>query len=179
MTDEQVKSMLKDIINNGSEYECKPNFECDTDGCDICRYKGYCDWRPYKLGDEIHPDWEYRKVEKWYVFDYEDNDYRIFKDDIDCAVPVVFEGSKEACEKWVKEHTKKIWLEERKSCLSLLFERKAINCYETGVKEVCKKILEEVDSYKWNYDDYDMERSFDVIEVSDIHKVIKDLGVEL
>lgn len=57
MTDKQIKEMLNGIINNGEEWECRP-IEIE-DYVDISSD----DWQPYKLGDEIHADWKYRKVE--------------------------------------------------------------------------------------------------------------------
>lgn len=59
MTDEQIKEMLNGIINNGEKWECRP-IEIE-DYVDISSD----DWQPYKLGDEIHADWEYRKVKTW------------------------------------------------------------------------------------------------------------------
>lgn len=57
MTDEHIKEMLNGIINNDEKWEYTH----------IDRNGDYTPWKPYKLGDEIHDDWEYRKVETWYV----------------------------------------------------------------------------------------------------------------
>lgn len=64
MTETKMGEMIADIINNDARYEVKKcNRECNVSDDDL-----YCDcgnkkWVPYKLGDEIHLDWEYRKVE--------------------------------------------------------------------------------------------------------------------
>lgn len=76
MTEKQIKEMLNGIINNGEKWECRPkgyycseeqkyvDKQCDYDACGhTCRDDCYDDWHPYKLGDEIHKDWEYRKEE--------------------------------------------------------------------------------------------------------------------
>lgn len=52
MTEEQIKEMYLGIINNGEKWERKANYSDD------------CEWQLYKLGEGIHEDWEYRKVEK-------------------------------------------------------------------------------------------------------------------
>lgn len=180
MTESEIKLMLKDIIDNNAEYECKPNFDCDVN-CKRCRYEWYCNWRPYKLGDEIHPGWEYRKVEKWYIYKSitEANGFTKGNDGFwYCSVRykdehTIFSGSEEECEKWIKEHTKKTWLEERKSCLSVSLDKRtiAINCYEAGVKEVCKKILEEVGNY--------CECTDELVGKEELFNIIKNLGIEL
>ena len=94
MTENEIKEMLNDIINNGAEYECRF----------IAGLNPHT-WKPYKLGEGINEFYEYRKVEKWYVFCYGNNDYIIIKDVTSCGKPCVFEGTKKECEKWVEEHT--------------------------------------------------------------------------
>lgn len=64
MTEEQIKEMLNGIINNGEEWEGRPKYANDCDHwCSLCYISGKCLWQPYKLGDEIHDNWEYRKKE--------------------------------------------------------------------------------------------------------------------
>lgn len=169
MTENEIKEMLLDIINNGAEYECR--FEGDR-GDPPFNNK---EWIPYNLGEEIHIDWGYRKVEKWYVFDYEDNDYRIFKDNDDCAVPCVFEGTREECEKWVEVHTKS-WLEEyiKNEPLVMNSER---GIAKKSIQAVCKKIMEEVSKNSTVIEREGIENWY--IAERDISEIIKGLGVDL
>lgn len=176
MTENEIKAMLKDIIDNGAEYEYT---YLDRNG-------DYRPYQKYKLGNEIFSNYEYRKVEMWCVFDFGDNDYRTFKDDTNCAVPCVFEGTKEECEKWIEEHTK-TWLkktlnEKRKS--STKYTHTELDMYElgfeNGIIEVCQKILEEV--YNYSYPTHDPINDEDgplVVELGDLREIIEKLGVEL
>lgn len=168
MTENEIKEMLKDIIDNGAEYEytCK-----DSNG-------DYCPYRKYKLGMEIYSYCEYRKVENWYVYLESDGSYillrkrRIGKTIFD---KIIFEGTEEECKKWIEEHTKKTWLEERKSCLSVSFSKEVINGYSAGVTEVCKKILEVEHNLEVNSE---TTEGF-VIGKNQLRDIIKDLGVEV
>lgn len=64
MTEENIKEMLNGIINNGEKWECRClKQECCSD-CDYSCVKNKI-WQSYKLGNAIHDDWEYRKVETW------------------------------------------------------------------------------------------------------------------
>lgn len=83
--------------------------------------------------------YEYRKVEKWYVVEFEDGHFQI--ENTKKYMDVLFEGSKEECEKWLEEHTKKTWLEEY---LYSNYGENAQYYIRIGAKEVCKKILEEL-----------------------------------
>ena len=67
-------------------------------------------WRPYKLGDEIHNEYEYRRVEKQCVTTQRE----IFELDLLKSYETsIFIGSKENYEQYFKEeYTKKTWLEE-------------------------------------------------------------------
>lgn len=173
MTEAEMKEMLLDIINNGAEYEYKhPETHCiqsETKGCNNC---GKC-WSKYKLGYEIHLDWKYRKVEKWYVVEnpYGFSIERDSKFETDPCRE--FEGSKEACEKWVEEHTKKTWLEEYIEDNATLEDRAMAYMMS---KDICKKILEEVD--------HQVEVSSEttegfVIGKNQLRDIIIDLGVEV
>lgn len=129
----EFNDMLLDILQNGAEYEVSYLDKTDYD------WK-YSPYEPFDyLTMHYNEDAEYRKKEKWYVFDYDDNDYRIFKDDADCAVPCVFEGTKEECEDWIKRHSKKSWLKNYLDNCSG-YECKAV-ASETVVKDFCKELL--------------------------------------
>lgn len=168
MTEEHIKEMLNGIINNGEKWECRALPHCGIcfeEHCQtLCAHK----WQPYKLGDEIHADWEYRKVETWCVFKCKDNIYLRGKKEIleNDHIELIFEGTKEECEKWIEEHTKKSWLEEyMKSTCSNKFER---DNTKIDITEVCKKILEEAD------------KEVGLCSASYYLKlIIKDLGIEL
>lgn len=176
MTENEIREMVKDVLLNDALYEGKhPLTHCinsEKDGCSEC---GKC-WSKYKIGDEVHSDWEYRKVEKYCVIKLE-HDYLItLKNDMN-GYEYCFEGTEEECKHWVEENIKDTWLDKYLRGVqnrSLYGDR---DFYE-GIKAVCKKILEEVDSHKWDYEDA-WDRSFEVIDVSSIHNIIKDLGVEL
>lgn len=179
MTEEQKKEMLNGIINNGEKWEgrCTKKLFCFNN------YNTPCEdnhkWQPYKLGDEIHDDWEYRKVETWYVFKNVNFQYETLKNKVGRNIDkLVFEGTKEECEKWIEEHTKKTWLEETFP-LGLIVgdlhmegekERK-------GATEVCKKILEEVkckiaEKRKLGF-------TFVNIDAKELKEIIKELGIEV
>lgn len=182
MTKNEIKEMYKSLAN-GDDWECKCNGHNTCSQCEIevCPYET---WQPYKLGEAIRENFEYRKVETWYVVstDRDKEGHIIFN--VVSHQPLLdsniyTEGTKEECEKWIKEHTKKTWLEERYP--TEYEDIKTVSnhlAFRTVAKEVCKKILEEVDSHKWNYEDA-WDRSFEVIDIPSIHNIIKDLGVEL
>lgn len=92
MTNEEIKEMYKSLAN-GDDWEYKR------------KDFGFIKWLPYKLGEEIYPDCEYRKAPIWYVYK--------------CAVPfefgcttvcpkkendIVFKGKKSDCDKWIEDH---------------------------------------------------------------------------
>lgn len=164
MTEDKIKEMYKSLAN-GDEWECKPNAICAEEcqpKCDLC------DWRPYKLGDEIIPDWEYRQIEKWYVVKETNQTFSICPfEKAKQYNPIYFEGSKEECEKWIKENTKKTWLEER---LEKVNARRGtrLECKDIII-EVCKKILEEIRTHE----------GIEQMTKFYIAEIIKDLGVEV
>ena len=122
MTEDKIKEMLKDIVNNGAEYEYRNTF-CNI-GCtllkitkDLCNKCKMCPgekslWKPYKLGDEIKQNFTYRKVEKWYVVKVDGNksmtiDEEIFNHHYLKNAALFCSNSKEDCVKWIEENTKK------------------------------------------------------------------------
>lgn len=166
MTDSEIKEMLKDIIDNGAEYEFR-----------WLRTDGWSDWKPYRLGEEIlynDSRYEYRKIEKWYVYLQSDGSYIFLRELGKKTIfdKIMFEGTKEECEKWIKEHTKS-WLEiviaQKIDEESVHF----ISAYKLGVKDICQKILEEV-KIKNIY--LSIESKINYFALEDI---IKDLGVNL
>lgn len=62
MKEEQIKEMLNGIINNDEKWECRHSVQVNK-SIDFPEYE-WSNWQTYKLGEEIHEDWEYRKVEK-------------------------------------------------------------------------------------------------------------------
>lgn len=153
---ETDREMIADIVNNGAEYECS--------------FKGVYthSWVPYKLGDKIyHEYWEYRKVEKYIVFYNMNMELEIgLKSKHPNLKNFEFEGSKEECEKWVEEHTKKTWLKETfpidTLCADVNFDNKKSRL---GATETCKKILE-------MYEKMNEPSGF-------IKSLIEDLGVKV
>ena len=140
MTEEQKKEMLNGIINNGEKWECRKVVTTVAFGVDL-----HSDWLPYKLGDEIHSNWEYRKVEKWYVVKETNQTFTI------CSYEkakqynsIHFEGSKEECEKWVEEY-KKTWLEETYGDEAWITDDIDGNEIRiSAIEDFSKKLLEEV-----------------------------------
>lgn len=177
MTNSDIREMISDIVNNNAEYEVKKcNRQCNVvdDGlyC-CCEYKK---WIPYKLGDEIHSDCEYRKVEKWYVYEsgdtYETRTYKTEPLPKGCEKYThLFEGTKEECDEWIKENNNKTWLDERKSCLSVSFSKEVINGYSAGATEICKKILEKANGMNKQLDRYHK------INIIELESIIKELGI--
>ena len=190
MKEKEIKEMLNDIINNNAKYEGRPKLcatnrnivEISEKNCSSCQCcESLRKWTLYKLGDKINPNWVYRKVEKWYVLqdDRYDNNLLIsnYKGD-PVYTPVLFEGSKDECEEWVKETIKKLtWFESNfNNDLSM----DALNWnlgFQNGVETVCGKILEEVSK---NLVKKECDGTFDwYIAESDLRGIIKDLGIEV
>ena len=160
MREEQIKSMLNGIINNGEKWEYR-----------WCTADGWSNWKEYKLGDRIFDDYEYRKVETWYVMYSPTNPSGYYCNCIwNGEDTKYFEStSKEECEKWIEEHTKKSWLEEyMKSTCSNKFER---DNTKIDITEVCKKIMKELPKY--------LSESLYCEVVGNLRLVFKDLGIKL
>ena len=101
MTENQIKNMLSDIINNGAEYECRHL-------CGECDYKRKnCDdtctmtdrlWNKYHLGEEVRSDYEYRKVIKYVVIMFHNRYLMYDKSIVGNDMKIYFESkSKEKC----------------------------------------------------------------------------------
>lgn len=99
--------------------------------------------------------------EIWYV-NYESGKYLIQNS------PTVkqFEGSKEDCEKWIEEHTKKTWFEEY---LYSNYGENAQYYIRIGAEIICKKILDEV---RTNEGIEQMTKFY-------IGEIVQNLGVEI
>lgn len=176
MTEEQIKEMYLEIINNSEKWECRcQKQECCSDCAFSCIENKI--WQPYKLGEGIHEDWEYRKVEKWYVVKETNQTFNICPyEKAKQYNPIHFEGTKEECEKWIEEHTKKTWLEERFP-LGLIVDDLHMEGEKErlGATEVCKKILEEVRNNC--FDSWLPVVRDDVGNV--LEHLIKELGIEI
>lgn len=145
MTETEIKNMLKDIVCSNIEYEGKPNLTCDPDGCSCCRYKGYCGWRPYKLGEEIHLDWTYRKVEKWHVYKIGVG-YKRFSSKSD--EDPLFSGSKEECDKWIESQL--TWMDKNYGEEDWVTDDIDANEIRvSAIEDFCKEFLKNIgkDSY--------------------------------
>lgn len=164
MTKEAMKEMIADIINNDAWYEVKKcNRECNvTDGlyCD-CDHKK---WVLYELGDEIHLDWEYRKIVKWCVT----TQMACFElEYLKSTETAIFIGREEDCKKYVKEH--KTWLEENYPVRNSPYDAFNKTNIESkiAIKKVCEKILEELKNEKY------------LPTYEGVFNLIKDLGVAI
>lgn len=162
MTENEIKEMLKDIIDNGAEYE----YTCKDSNGDYCLY------RKYKLGMEIYSYYEFRKVEKWYVIHEgktEDGDIVYCRQSTfekyyaSLNKEIFFKGTEEECKKWIEEHTKKTWLEKEIHRLAIAEDDIRVVAYS-----VCKKILEEMENRDLSY-----------VSATTLRNIFKDLGVEL
>lgn len=136
MIEDKIKEMLKDIIDNGTEYECRDTScimslsNITKDICNKCKMcQGERLWKPYKLGEAIHENFEYRKKEKWCVIKIECcPDYIITLKNEHNKNELYFESyQKEECEKWVEKHTKKTWLEEICENMKKIILKKNLN----------------------------------------------------
>lgn len=159
MTEEQIKEMLNGIINNGEKWEYR-----------WCTADGWSNWKDYKLGYEIFDDYEYRKVETWYVYGEMGLEPFISKEDRNSGTKL-FKGTKEDCEKWIEEHTN-TWL-EKEIAKSRYVKGGDIRIISTVV---CRKILGEI--AKKQSVPY---ATCEPIELTydEIKQIIKDLGIEL
>lgn len=169
MTENEIKEMLNGIINNDEKWECRKEIGYDQ----IDELYIYSEWKPYKLGDEIRSDYEYRKVEKYIVFFNMNINLEIgLKSKHSNLKSFEFEGTKEECEQWVKDHSK-TWLEEyiKNETLVMNSER---DIAKKSIQAVCKKILEEFENKLPLY--IDTGRNY---LLKDIKSIIKDLGVEV
>lgn len=170
MTENEIKEMYKSIAN-GDKWECKCNGNNTCSQCEI----GTCldeTWRPFKLGEAIHENFEYRKVEKWCVTTMKE----IIKLDLLKSYDTpIFVGSKEDCEEWKKEHTK-TWLEENYPIENFsLYSDICLNEYKRdAIEEVCQKIFEEIENRK-----SENTNNFYCYMHDELLKILRDLGVKL
>lgn len=173
MTKKAIKEMLADIINNGAQYEVKKcNRECKVnDGL-------YCDceckkWAPYELGEEINPNWEYRKVDYYYVVKMAVGKPYIISKFADSDSVFKSRSIKE-CEDWISK--KQNWFETWQSRMSLNFALNGAQGSSLGIVNFAKKLLEEIHKQSYYADTY---KEPEVIKVENIFEIIKDLGVTL
>lgn len=89
MTEDKIKEMLKDIVDNDTEYEFTYK---DYNG-------DYVPWIPFKLGYEIRDDYEYRKVEKTWLEKYLENDCLVTRSEFYIAKTSI----KDFCKKVLEE----------------------------------------------------------------------------
>lgn len=103
--EKRIVEITKSPIS-GKYWERKPVFECDTDGCGVCRYKSDCKQTSLKLGNEISDDYTYRQM--FFVYDKGEHTYDYTDSQIDGSV---FSGSREECESWIEtEKHKNNWV---------------------------------------------------------------------
>ena len=143
-------------LGEGDEWEYR---ECDEHVDTVAPgYNEYkFEWKPYTLGEEIHSDWHYRKIEKWYVCM---NGFGALslQEKVNPKSKFLFKGTKAQCEKYIEDN-KNCWLntsaeEFAKLNHTLYFARmdgtapddedKLRQVYKDVAIEVSKKILEEV-----------------------------------
>lgn len=112
MTKDEYKEMLKDILNNGAEYEWKTT-----------RSVANTVWEPFDITDGYNQYYEYRKKisKNWKVYralstqQYYKTDGPRVLDTEKCF----FEGTEEECDKWIEEQSKHI-LRSFKNCDELI-----------------------------------------------------------
>lgn len=132
MTEKAMKEMLADIINNNYQYEVKKHDK----------------WVPYKLGEEINFDYDYRKVDYCYVYAMAiGKPYIISNSGLG---NYIFKGTKEECENWVSKQT---WFEiwQRKieqNGMFFSFKLNAAQGSSLGIVNFARKLLEETKDYQ-------------------------------
>ena len=164
MKEKEIKEMLGGIINNNEKWECRPIKKAGY--INITGYK----WRPFILGDKINDNWEYRKCELFHVYRHKKDGY-ITAQTLDVGYlfncipserdehPIYyFEGTEEECNQWIKNHTKKSWIDEHYPTNKVM---------RSCITSTCKKIL--VEASKSGCKD----------TVSFIKEIIENLGVQL
>lgn len=161
MKEEEIKNMLSDIINNNAEYEGKPAAKSGK----TFPPKYYL-WKPYKLGDEVHPDWDYRKVETWYVVNYharktfmvinQETFHRHFLPN-----DALYQSrSEEDCEKWIADNIS--WIAMRYGEEDMVTDDIDANEIRvSAIKEFAEELLSRVQ------------------QKEDVKKVIREMGLRV
>lgn len=170
-------------LSEGDEWEYKECSVLDTfaPGYNESKFE----WKPYKLGDAINDDWIYRKVERCYVFENDFGALLIFDKKLQ-GKKLLYDGTKEECEKYIKEN-EKTWLNESAKEFARFHadmyfarmdgqapddEKKLRKVYKDVAFEFSKKILEEVGEDAV----VTLHNTFDNCKLKDI---ILNLGVKL
>lgn len=97
MTEKEKRNMLQSVIN-GDEWECRENMTSEFDE------PSYTDWKPYKLGEAIHDDWQYRKALTCYIYESLAGKLSLHMNS-HIKSNLVFTGSESECIKWILDHT--------------------------------------------------------------------------
>ena len=156
MTEDKIKQMLKDIIDNGARYGYIPvNTKRTSNSPQTSKFK------EYHLGEEINPEYKYIKIQLFYVWDSSEG--YIINDIDDQPFDCMFKGTYEECKEWIEKKANKSWLEERLNKF-----RSATDEYyfKEGAREVCQKILEKLETHS-------------IYGTDLIRDVIKKLGVKI
>lgn len=157
MREDEIKNMLSDIINNGADYEYKRKDE------------GFIKWLPYKLGNEISDEYEYRKVTKFVVVmingKYVIYTKSLFKDN---KVKIYFESTSEKeCGDWIIEHSN--WINENFGETDWVNDDVDANDIRvSAIEDFCKELVHRVGSIP-----------LPVVSCDKLKEIIKEIGVKL
>lgn len=160
MRENEIRNMLSDIINNNAEYEYKRK--------DV----GFIKWLPYKLGEEISDEYEYREVIK-YVVVKPDGEYSVgLKSVLSLKAKIYFEStSEEECKKWIADHSN--WINENYGETDWINDDVDANDIRVdAIEDFAKEFLSRV------YKDA-KEHNDDTLSIEDLESIIKKMGVEI
>lgn len=168
MTKETMREMIADIVNNGAVYKYRVDIPSCKDGYE---------WHIYNLGEEVHFDYDYVKVEYWYVYkNIIGKPYAVTKNRLLQAAPVFKSESKQECDEWVKKESG-TWFEKWQH--NMLMSSKAFNFDAQkgsflAINGFTKELLKRIDE---TFPDHVATGRNCLIY--EIKTIISDMGVEL
>lgn len=125
---EIIEGLLKNEIWEAKPLYCKAACPvgCSMNRKNCDRVYDYMQWKRVKLGDAIHDNYEYRKLETWYIVNHETQGLQIaqkISDELWLEISknssiIFFQGTLEECKLWVEKHSKASKLVQMsKTCL--------------------------------------------------------------
>lgn len=184
MTDNSYKQLCIDIyssIASGAKWECrcKGNRTCST--CEI----GTCpdeSWRPFNMGEAIHPDFEYRQCpDRWVVNRHKGNQNFVIKYIIVTdeefhknwsQYGYYLHGTEKECLEYIEANQEASWVDDNIDKLTDcrnggdLLTHKDIYYYERGMSDVLRELKKRLKPFK-------------TISVSTLSDVLYRMGIRI
>lgn len=182
---EQLCLEIYSSVASGVKWECRCKGDRSCSDCEIGRTCPDENWRPYRIGEAIHPDFEYRQcLDSWVVNRHKgDNDfvikYIVVSDEEFNknwkSFGYYHHGTEKECLEYVKDHQEESWfndvLDEMLKPDSLLVgectvKARDIFYYEQGAVRTLKELKKRLKPYK-------------TISVNGIVDILYKMGIKL